>query len=51
MNLVIHKDNFIIDADDWFKNDDPLLCHYFMLGTERVQENYSLAREVYENAK
>ena len=29
--LVIHKDNFIIHADDWPKNDDPLLYYYFML--------------------
>lgn len=45
--LVIHKDNFIIHADDWPKNDDPLLYYYFMLRTKRIQENYSLAQEVY----
>lgn len=49
--LIIHKDNFIIDADDWPKNDDPLLCYYFMPRTKRIQENYSLAQEVYLNAE
>ena len=38
--LIIHKDNFIIDADDWpKKNDDPFLCYYFKTKQQEQKQN------------
>lgn len=36
--LVIPKDNFIINADDWPKTYVPLLYYYFMLKAKRMPE-------------